>query len=127
MRVAICFLLLLFAFSITSCKEEYKNINPYIFNKKIRSNNKIKTPTDLIIAYDTTLAHGYDGRLLVTRKKLEGDKLEITAIITINDDDEIKAEKYLMVVEHSGTAWNVLEIQHNWKCYEGYGHTDWGI
>jgi hypothetical protein len=123
-------LMLMIAVSMSSCKEEYRKIDAKEFNGKIRYNTNIKTPTDLIYAYDPTLvteSAAKEGKSQISSKSIGNNQVEITAIFDINDDDAIKAEKIVMIAEYTGHFWKVFEIRYNWKNREGYGHTDWGI
>ena len=54
----------------------------------------------------------------------------LTNITLIHDnllDDSIKAEKYEMTLKKEGDKWTVLSLKENWACWEGRGHTNWGI
>ena len=42
-------------------------------------------------------------------------------------DDSMKAERYLMELKKIDGKWSVVYVKTNWKCWEGRGHTDWGI
>lgn len=53
-----------------------------------------------------------------------------TIVILIHDnllDDSIKGEKYLMELKKTNDKWKIISIKKNWKCWNGRGHTDWGI
>ncbi|QKJ31968.1 hypothetical protein HQ865_20100 [Mucilaginibacter mali] len=124
-RYILC--LLTVGFFITSCKEKFHNIDPQKFNEQIKYKADIKTAADLICVYDTTLRNCGEGNLSVRVKHLENNRQEITAIENINDDDEIKARKIVMVAEYVGQHWLVSDIKYNWKNRPGYGYEDWGI
>lgn len=53
-----------------------------------------------------------------------------TIVILIHDnllDDSVKGEKYLMELKKTNDKWKIISIKKNWKCWNGRGHTDWGI
>lgn len=53
-----------------------------------------------------------------------------TIVTLIHDnllDDSIKGEKYLMELKKTNDKWKIISIKKNWKCWNGRGHTDWGI
>lgn len=53
-----------------------------------------------------------------------------TIVTLIHDglmDDSLMGEKYIMELTKVGNKWKALSIKKNWKCWEGRGHTDWGI
>lgn len=129
-RLTYTFFCLFICTGMLSCKEEYKNIDPRAFNNKIKDKANIRSAEELICAYDTTLRnvlHSNAEKLNIVTRTTATGLLEITAIISIFDDDELAGQKIIMTTDHKKNQWRVLEIRYNWKYFEGYGHTDWGI
>jgi hypothetical protein len=65
--------------------------------------------------------------ITISKEELEDGSIKIILIDDNMMDDAQKATKTELTLEPVGTAWKVLKIEKQWKCYEGRGHTDWGI
>jgi hypothetical protein len=115
----------------SSCAESFKRLPPEKFNDVIARRNDIKTSDELIKAYFSYRQYYKENeaqpRLSIISKKLDSGDYEITAIDTIVDDDELAAEKIVMIATQHAQTWKALDIKYNWKCHDGYGNTDWGI
>ena len=121
------FIIILTIIFLTSCSEEFRTIDPTDFNKKITNRTDIKTAEQLIeIYYDYPTNEGIP-QLEIEKRELEDNKVEISLIHDRQQDDSQRATKIILTAERNGEAWTILEIKENWKCYDGRGHTDWGI
>jgi|SRR6218665_1199339 len=118
---------LFLTFSLFSCNEQFKNVETEEFNKEIAPYKEIETPEQLILFYYNYPKNEGKPNLKITKQKLENQVYEITLIHDFQQDDCQKAEKIIMTAKKVGRKWKVEKILKNWKCYDGRGHTDWGI
>ena len=65
--------------------------------------------------------------ITISKKELEGGTIKVCLIDDNMMDDSQKTSKIELTLEAVGSAWKVIKIEKQWKCYEGRGHTDWGI
>lgn len=112
---------------LTSCTEKFKTIDPTDFNGTIRNRADIKSAEQLIrVFYNYPESEGTP-QLEIEKHELKDNKIEVTLIHDQQQDDSQKATKIILTAEQNGDTWTVLEIKENWKCYDGRGHTNWGI
>lgn len=121
------FFIFIFTSLFFSCKESFQEMDTEIFNKDIIRNTSIKSPEELITNYYNFPSSEGKPNLLITKNEIDKNVFEIILIHDNQQDDAQKAEKVIMIAEKIGNKWNVKKISRNWKCYEGRGHTDWGI
>jgi len=124
---------LFFAFFIvlltSSCgpdRENFEPKDPAAFNAQIADRTDISTPEELILLYYNYQEEEGEPDIKVSTVKSK-NSYEITLIHDRLLDDSMRAEKILMTAEKNGNSWAVQNIRTNWKCWEGRGHTDWGI
>ena len=123
MKNSTIFLLLL----LTSCSENFDSINPTEFNQRISKRTDIKTAKELIeIYYDYPKNEGVP-KLTFKNKIINEELIEITLIHDYQEDDSERAIKIIMTAELKNKKWSVKEIKKNRKCWDGRGHTNWGI
>lgn len=113
---------------LSSCtKEAYTHIDPAEFNELIAGRTDIMNAGDLMEIY-----YNYpdeEGRpdISVETKRIGINKVKVTLIHDRLADDSLRSIQIIMIVKQSGSQWHVIEIMKNWRCYDGRGHTDWGI
>lgn len=121
------FFIFIFTLLLYSCKESFQEMDSEMFNKDIIRNTSIKSPEELITNYYNFPRSEGKPNLKITKNEIDKNIFEIILIHDNQQDDAQKAEKIIMIAEKIGTKWNVKKISRNWKCYQGRGHTDWGI
>lgn len=63
-----------------------------------------------------------------SKRKAQSGRYIITLVHDKLLDDSQRATKIVMdALWNTDSTWKVNGIQKNWKCWEGRGHTDWGI
>lgn len=120
-------LLVLFALVLFSCNEKFKTIDPSGFNSQIEERNDIKSPEELITIYYNYPKNEGDPDLKISSKARANNTWEIVLIHDRLQDDSQRAIKIIMLAKRTNNIWEVEEIKKNWKCWDGRGHTDWGI
>lgn len=119
--------ILFFSFILISCSESFEKMDTEMINKDISGNTGIKSPEELITMYYNYPSSEGKPNLQIVKKEIEKNIYEIKLIHDNQQDDSQKAEKVIMIAEKLGDKWHVKSIKRNWKCYDGRGHTDWGI
>lgn len=118
---------ILMVICLTSCSEKFKTIDPTDFNKKINTRTDIKSVEQLArLFYDFPENEGIP-HLEIESRELMDNKFEVTLIHDNQQDDSQRATKLILIAEQKNDTWSILEIKENWRCYQGRGHTDWGI
>ncbi len=126
-----CFPLAVIAFTaLTACSEQFEHIDPEGFDQFLATRSDIATGVQLAEPYfGRTYGWPDDDRSTITVRStaLSEDILEATLIYDDQQDDSIRSSKFVITAKRVPPTWQVLEIKFNWRCYEGRGHTDWGI
>jgi hypothetical protein len=120
------YLIILLAFFLSSCTEKFNTIDPAEFNTSISGRTDIKTPEDLIKLY-YNYPESLEGKKVAITSKKSGDSYTITLIHEGLEDDSIEGKKVEMKAKQVGNTWQVLSIHGSFKCYQGRGHTGWGV
>ncbi|TCC90481.1 hypothetical protein EZ428_14505 [Pedobacter frigiditerrae] len=121
------FFIVLLSTAISSCSENYEDIDPSSFNQKISLRYDVKTPEELLKSYYID-SNEVSLQITVSKKIIEKNNYQITLINERVDDDAVRKEKIMMFAKFDGTHWKVNEIRRNWKCEGGRGgSTEWGI
>jgi len=97
-------------------------------NHEISAHGGAMTPEEIIKMYYPHQVNP-EGKEIITidKEDLEDGNVKVTLIDDNMVDDSQKTSKIEMTMQPVGEAWKVLKIEKQWKCYEGRGHTDWGI
>lgn len=112
---------------LTSCSENFDTIDPANFNKKIKTRTDIETAEELIEIYYNYPPNQGTAKIKIESQELESGLVEVTLIHDGQEDDSQRATKIVMTVELKDETWIVREIKTNRKCYDGRGHTNWGV
>ena len=121
------FFILISTLLLVSCKESFEEMDTEMFNKEIIQNTSIKSPEELILNYYNFSSSEGKPTFQITKNEIDKNVFEIILIHDNQQDDAQKAEKVIIIDEKIGDKWSVKKISRNWKCYDGRGHTDWGI
>jgi hypothetical protein len=104
--------------------------DPNDINHEISAHGGAMTPEEIMKLFYPHEAE-VDGTgkevISITQEALEGDQVKVILVDDNMEDDAQKTTKIEMTLSPIGDAWKVLKIEKQWKCYEGRGHTDWGI
>ena len=127
MKVFYTVLILAAVLAISCSSKNYKEVDPAAFNTKIASRTDLEKPKDVMKLY-----YGIDSLqqykdLSIAVKKRQDERFEITLVHDRLEDDSMRGMQIVMVVQKSGNVWIVHSIHENWKCWEGRGHTEWGV
>ena len=95
--------------------------------KKLQERNDIETPEELITLYYNYPESEGVPNLEIEIKSTGENQYDITLIHDGLEDDSQRAIKVVMQASYSTEKWVVQSIKKNWKCWDGRGHTDWGI
>lgn len=122
-----CAAILLVLIAFTACSEEFESKDPTAFNEKIAERTDILSPEALIEIYYNYPKTETPPLLTIKSKSLSKDKFSITLIHDKQQDDSQRAIKIVLSAQLKERKWEVKEIKINRKCWEGRGHTNWGI
>lgn len=114
---------------IAEISEEFVEIEIFGLNKiltKIEVNRSAKEIMELYYPYKVAANEGNE-KISIQEEALKNGNLLVTLIHDNFLDDSVKGEKHLMELKKEKGEWTVISIKKNWKCWEGRGHTDWGI
>lgn len=114
---------------ITEVAEEFKEIDVSELNYHLTKLEVAMSAIDVMKLYYPLEIETQEGNeeIIIQDQILENGHTLVTLIHDNFLDDSLKGEKYLMELQKSNTKWTVISLKKNWKCWEGRGHTDWGI
>lgn len=96
-------------------------------NHEISAHGKALIPEEIVKMYYPHQAASTKETISINKEKMEDGNTKITLIDDNMVSETQKTTKIELILQPVGKAWKVVKIQKQWKCYEGKGHTDWGI
>jgi hypothetical protein len=113
---------------VSACSDEsYSEIDPAEFNASIAVRTDISSAEALIEIYYNYPEEEGTTQISIESKRMNRNKVAVTLIHDRLADDSLRAIKITMIAKQVKGRWEVLSIRKQWRCYEGRGHTDWGI
>ena len=112
----------------TGSLESFQAIDPTAFNEEIRHRTDIGSAEALMTLFYNYPSEEEGGSNILIESSETGNLThEITLIHDRLMDDSQRGIKIVMTAKRSGESWEVIDLKKNWKCWEGRGHTDWGV
>jgi len=109
-------------------KEAFTDIDATELNKRLSQENRTLTAQEVMRLYYPQESSGEGKEAIVTTQTiLDNEVIEVTLIHANLPDDSTRDIKFVMELKETNEKWTVLSLKKNWKCWEGRGHTDWGI
>ncbi len=111
-------------------KEKFEKLNSEEINKKLEGKSENLSAQDVMkLYYPNKLEETEEGneKIEISEKKLENGNSLVTLIHDNFLDDSQGGQKYIMELKNTNDKWKIISIKTNWRCYNGRGHTDWGI
>lgn len=114
---------------INTTNEKFKTIDSDKLNQLLKGKSEDLSAQDVMKLYYPSKVESGEGneRIEISEKKLENGNTSVTLIHDNLRDDSQRGEKYIMELKRANNKWAVISIKKNWKCWNGRGHTDWGI
>jgi len=109
--------------------EEFKEISSGDFNQLLTEKGGDLSAKEVMkLFYPNKIETGEGNEKIEILEKVS-DNGNVVVTLTHDNllDDSVRGEKYVMELTKSNNKWTVLSIKKNWKCWDGRGHTDWGI
>jgi len=113
--------------ALYSCSNDLQQLDTRNVNEWLSTRSDIENAEDLIREYYGDIPEEGNSSVSVERTDLIGSRTQVTLLHDGLLDDSQKAVQLIMAVQKRGQKWEVLEMQKNWKCHPGRGHTEWGI
>lgn len=111
--------------------EKFKQLEVSEINSKISQSDSKLSPISIMrmyYPYDLGMEEGSKfEKVFIISKFLVNGNIEVTLIHDYLADDSVKGEKFIMELKRKGESWIVVTLKTNWTCYDGRGHTNWGI
>ena len=114
---------------IQEINEEFIRIDATELNfqlTQITTSMSAKEVMKLYYAQEVESKEGNE-KITIQEKTLETGNTLVTLIHDNFMDDSLKGEKHVMELQKENNKWRIVSLKKNWKCWEGRGHTDWGI
>ncbi|MFY0644142.1 MAG: hypothetical protein JXR19_06725 [Bacteroidia bacterium] len=127
MKVFYSILLFASILAVSCSNKEFKEVDPSSFNEQIADRTDIEKPKDLIALYYGIDSAAKNRNISIAVKKVKKDVFKIRLIHDKLEDDSVRGMQIVLQARKSGNKWVVESILENWKCWEGRGHTEWGI
>lgn len=96
-------------------------------NHEISAHGKAMIPEEIVKMYYPHKAETTKQTISINKEAMEDGNTKVTLIDDNMASETQKTIKIELILQPVGKAWKVIKIQKQWKCYEGKGHTDWGI
>lgn len=112
-----------------SCEEKFSNINYEELNQKISQSSKKLSPKDIMKIYYPKEVGFTEGnqKIIIKEQVLKNGNVEVELIHDNQLDDSVRGEKYLLELRKHNKNWLVVSLKYNWRCWNGRGHSSWGI
>ncbi|AWX44236.1 hypothetical protein HME9304_01236 [Flagellimonas maritima] len=109
--------------------QEFKAIDSDDLNQLLVKKGGDLSPKEVMnLFYPNTVETGEGNEKIELLEKVSDNGNVIVTLIHDNLlDDSVRGEKYIIELKRNNNKWTVLSIKKNWKCWNGRGHTDWGI
>ena len=113
----------------TDENEKFKTLNSDEINHLLKGKSENISAQDVMKLYYPKKVETAEGneKIEISEKKLENGNALVTLIHDNLLDDSVRGEKCIMELKRTTNKWIVISIKKNWKCWNGRGHTDWGI
>lgn len=98
-------------------------------NQIILQNEEDLSPKDIMRLYYSVRHLSEEGneKIEIIEKAFGTEIFHITLIHDNLLDDSTRGKKYEMILKRSKEKWIIDTVKKSWRCWEGRGHTDWGI
>ncbi len=109
--------------------KEYKQLSTDKINRLLTKSKRELTASEVMRLYYPYEVEGHEGneKIEILEEIIDNSHTIITLIHDNFLDDSVRGEKYRMELKKINSQWIVISIKKNWKCWDGRGHTDWGI
>ena len=110
-------------------KEEYIMIDHAELNYTLAQTTTSMSGKEVMKLYYPYEVESQEGNEIITiqEKALENGNIIVTLIHDNFLDDSLKGEKHVMELQLNNNKWSIVTLKKNWKCWEGRGHTNWGV
>ena len=127
MRIPL-FLVLACVLLFTACGESHNALSPEAFNKKLQSRTDLHSPEVVAKFWMEHLWGAVPQRgFSIEIDSSHTPEYHIMLVADSLHDDSVMGKKFLLTAHKSEGMWQLSEIEHNWKCWPGRGHSGWGI
>ncbi|WP_408024668.1 hypothetical protein [Tenacibaculum sediminilitoris] len=109
--------------------EKFKEISSDNLNQLLAEKEGDLSPKEVMMLFYPNKVETSEGneKIELLEKVSNNGNVVVTLIHDNLLDDSVRGEKYIMELTKNNNKWTVLSIKKNWKCWDGRGHTDWGI
>lgn len=115
-------------FSCLGVKQEWQVVDVAEFKTQVNERTDIATVEDLMLLYYNYPPNEEGAsNIEVTGEQRRGTYVATLVHDKIADDSMRGIQLVLTAIKQKDGSWKVLGVQKNWKCWEGRGHTDWGV
>lgn len=110
-------------------KEEFIMIDHAELNYTLAQTTTSMSGKEVMKLYYPHEVESQEGNEIITiqEKALENGNIIVTLIHDNFLDDSLKGEKHVMELQLKNNKWSIVTLKKNWKCWEGRGHTNWGV
>lgn len=110
-----------------SCAEKFKQVNFYELNQKISQSTEALSSKDVMKLYYPKEDEEGKEKITMEEQILSNGNVEVVLIHDNQSDDSVRGSKYVLELEKQENQWIVVSLKRNWRCWDGRGHTGWGI
>ena len=109
--------------------EKFELMNVDKINQLLESRDQSLSAKDVVNLYYPIEIETEEGneKIEIYENSIKNGNVTVTLIHDNMLDDSQRGLKYVMELERVNDRWKVIAIKKNWKCWDGKGHTDWGI
>ncbi len=114
----------------TNENEKFETMNSDEINRLLKGMSENLSAQDVMKLYrpeEIEKTNEGNEKIEIFEKNAENGNILITLIHDNLLDDSLRGEKYIMELKRTNDKWTVISIKNNWRCWNGRGHTDWGI
>ncbi|NNE14565.1 MAG: hypothetical protein HKN51_06285 [Saprospiraceae bacterium] len=108
--------------------EEFQDLEFSSLNEHIIKSGEMMSPKEVLIKYYPAASEAdSNAEITITENKIDDKNIELRLVHNDIMDDSVRGQKIIMALKKVGHRWVVVTLKKNWRCWEGRGHTDWGI
>lgn len=113
----------------TDKEEEFKDLKTDELNQLLLEKEEDLSAKEVMKLFYPNEVEAGEGneQIKISERTSENGNTIVTLIHENLLDDSLNGEKYSIELQRDNKKWTVISIKKNWKCWDGRGHTNWGI
>jgi hypothetical protein len=115
--------------NLLDSEEKFESLDFSKLNMELIKRKDDPSPEDIMKSHYPNQVEGEEGneQISIITNVISEKSVEVKLIHENLLDDSLNGVKHILRVKRVGARWMIVSLKKNWKCWEGRGHTNWGI